>query len=634
VYLLALLALPVAIGLLLYASWRRRRALAQLGRSPLLRQGILLRPGVRRCKAICLLIGVSLLAVACAQPQWGDDPSPQERAGRDVILVLDLSRSMSAEQPSRHERALRGLRQLADTFEANGGNRVALVLFAAEPRMLFPLTQDYDHLRHALTRIEKHEIPALAAKDSSPVSGTRIGAALKLAADMGTAERVNRPVIVLLSDGDDPGAADEEWLEGVMAAKKKQIPVHTVGIGDPLEAHSIPAGKERLLFEGQPVQTKLNEDLLREIAQRTGGTYLPAHGQTLPLGSLIQYLLDADAWREVQPSPGALPVYQQRYQWFLLPAVLLFMVSMLLNEGRPAYFMRGSLNRAERTKMQKASASSKWPAVMAALTGFVLIGAAPPAQDEFVRQGNEAFERQDYEASLKYYERAEVLTQDPGLVAFNRAAAHYHLKNYREAMAGYRRCLDDDRINPWRRARAHFDLGNALLQQAGDDAVLLSESAAAYRACLQQPIESQPGGKELLSDARHNLELAQLLWLRARPRPGKTGPDDGDKRSTPKDKPDPKTAQDSAAETLGNQVAPAPGDPSDATQKKDASSATVKSEKSRGGMVQVLPDQDPVRPMSIADTLTTLEREARRIADLRRKQQHGDGPATLTTKDW
>ena len=98
-----------------------------------------------------------------------------------MILVLDLSRSMSAEQPSRRESALRALEQLADEFAETGGNRIALIAFAARPLLLFPLTQDYDHLRHTLTQISEDDIPKLSADDA--VSGTRIGTALKLAVE-------------------------------------------------------------------------------------------------------------------------------------------------------------------------------------------------------------------------------------------------------------------------------------------------------------------------------------------------------------------------------------------------------------------------------------------------------------------
>src|SRR5262249_3224624 len=124
VFLYTLAALPVCSAFLIYARIRRRQLTARLAASPLLRKSVGASPRMRRWKGLCLLMALLLLAVACAGPQWGLDRDAQMRKGRDVIIVLDLSRSMDAEQPSRRELAVRALRRLADTFEEHGGNRV------------------------------------------------------------------------------------------------------------------------------------------------------------------------------------------------------------------------------------------------------------------------------------------------------------------------------------------------------------------------------------------------------------------------------------------------------------------------------------------------------------------------------
>src|ERR1022692_2475437 len=113
VFLLTLLALPVCLAFLVYGYLRRKRLTARLGSRLLLRKSVLVRPRVRRWKTFCVLLGLGLLGVACAGPHWGLDPDAQHRKGRDVILVLDMSRSMSAEQPSRRDLALLALRHLA-----------------------------------------------------------------------------------------------------------------------------------------------------------------------------------------------------------------------------------------------------------------------------------------------------------------------------------------------------------------------------------------------------------------------------------------------------------------------------------------------------------------------------------------
>jgi Ca-activated chloride channel homolog len=619
VLLVTLLAIPVCSAFLVFAHFRRKQLTARLGNRLLLRKSLIVGFGVRRCKTACVMTGLCLVAIACAGPQWGIDRDAQHRKGRDVILVLDLSRSMSAEQPSRRELAVRSLKQLADNFEEQGGNRVALIAFASKAELLFPLTHDVGHLRHTLAQIEADDIVKLSTEE--PISGTRIGAALKLAVDSYDPSRANRPIIVLLSDGDDP-ADDDEWQQGASAAKAKAIRVHTVGFGDPNKAENLYLGSELLRYDGKPIPTKLNEPRLRDIASHTGGVYLPAHTDAPPLGVFVQHVLDADELRDEEATEALLPVYQLRYAWFLMPAVLLFLIAMVLNEGPP---MSGSQSNApSKSKAaqprQRAKAVSMLLAVLA--IGFVS-AADPPVADSFLRQGNEAFAAGDYKAALEFYEKAEPQTLDPGQVSFNKAAAYYRLDRHREAIECYRRCLQDDKAGSERRVRAHFDLGNALVQYAGDNPTTLAEAVAAYRACLYQP--KLPDG--LRVDARHNLELAQLLWLKA----WEKLPDDKKKELTKPNEPTDKEDDDNR-ETKYAQVSPdkrAEERPADDLP-PGGRPKTVRSD----GRPQVLLDENKVMAMSPEDTLATLETQAARIAAARRQQRNPVGPATLSTKDW
>jgi Ca-activated chloride channel homolog len=614
--LFALLALPACSAFLVFALFRRRQMTARLGNRLLLQRSVVVRFGMRRGKTVCVLIGLCLLAIACAGPQWGIDRDAQHRKGRDVILVLDLSRSMSAEQPSRRELAVRSLKQLADEFEEHGGNRVALIAFASKAELLFPLTHDCDHLRHTLAQIEADDIVKLSTED--PVSGTRIGAALKLAVESYDPSRANRPTIVLLSDGDDP-VNDYEWQQGVAVAKAKAIRVHTVGFGNPNKAENLYVGRELLLYEGKPIPTKLNETRLREIADGTGGVYLPAHTDAPPLGVFVQHLLDADELRDEEPTDELLPVYQLRYAWFLMPAVLLFLIAMVLNEGPRLSRTEpksSAASKVQRPVRQRVRAVSLLLAMLA--IGFIS-AADPPVVDSFLRQGNDAFAAGDYKAALELYERAEAVTLDPGQVSFNKAAAYYRLDRHKEAIECYRRCLQDDKAPPERRAFAHFGLGNALVQYAGDDARTLAEAVAAFRVCLVQP--TLPDG--LRADARHNLELAQLLWAKA-----------WDKLP-PDQKPDPGTSEDptypNKEDTGYAEVNP---DKNAMEQQVDNLPNGKKAKNLQNLGLQVIPDSDKVIQTTQQDALARLELEAARIASARRQERNPGNPATLSTKDW
>lgn len=610
-FLGTLLAVPAACALFLYVSVRRKQAMLLL--APVTRKGLLVRPRWRVWQAVLVVIALGLTALASAGPRWGLDPTQQLRRGRDVVLVLDLSRSMSAEQPSRTTLALNALRDLADTFESRGGNRVALVAFASRPKLLFPLTQDYDHLRHVLDQIEKGEIPRLSSDDAP--SGTRAGAALQLAAASCVSQTGPRPALVLLSDGDDP-ADDDEWLQGVNAIAEAGLPIHTVGFGDPKQAATIPVGNDLLRYDGSIVRTTLNEARLRETSRRTGGQYVPAHRESLPLGTIVLHLLDAEP-TQAAPAPASVPVPQLRYAWFLLPALMLLAITMAWGEGgRPAV----------KPSVPARKPTLRTPALALCLLACLGISAGnPPGIADLLRQGDDAYRRADFEAALRYYEQAEALTQDPGQVAFNKAAALYRLERYKEAVECYRRCLEDDSAPADRQARAFFDLGNATLRQAGDDAGQLAHAVKAYRAALHLAESDAPWR----DGARNNLELALLRLAKAR---AATPPEKGQKPPPVQPKIDSKQP-----EGVGKKEVLVPVDPTKEF-KKERSDNLPKGPKSKslesGAVPEVLPDRDQVVPLSPDATRATLAAEMERIAAARRQQFHPVGPAQISRKDW
>jgi len=265
-----------------------------------------------------------------AGPQWGRDWDQSAAPGRDLVVVLDCSRSMLAETPSRLERAHMALLDLADAVEKRGGHRLALVLCAGRARLVCPLTHDYDHFRAKLADLEAVARDRDLEPEPGQTSGTRLGQALALASLSDDPRFQSTRDILLLSDGDDP-ARDGEWRQGAQAAAALGIRIHTVGIGDPNTARVIRLDAGPLMHDGQPVRTRLEEAPLRAIAELTGGTYTSARTRTLPLGSIY---LDAIANQpQREDSDDALPVYQQRYVWFLGPALAFLALFMFLGDG-------------------------------------------------------------------------------------------------------------------------------------------------------------------------------------------------------------------------------------------------------------------------------------------------------------
>jgi Ca-activated chloride channel family protein len=324
-YLLA--ALPLLAALNVLRRRARKLALARVGNLLTLEALLAVRRGPRAVRGLCLLLGLIALVLGVAGPQWGRDWTQSAAPGRDLVVVLDCSRSMFAESPNRLQRAQTALLDLADALQKRGGHRVGLVVFAGRARLACPLTHDYDHFRDLVKEVDTaHSDPELGPGEHE-ASGTRIGLALHHAVAAHNPRFHGAQDIVLLSDGDDP-ARDGEWRYGAAEAREQSIPVHTVGIGNPNRASSIPGTDGPLRHGDDEVRTRLEEAPLREIAEMTHGTYTPAQTRVLHLGTAYFDLMAASALRE--ESEDALPVYQPRYLWFLGPAFGLLTLALVI----------------------------------------------------------------------------------------------------------------------------------------------------------------------------------------------------------------------------------------------------------------------------------------------------------------
>jgi Ca-activated chloride channel family protein len=304
------------------AARRQRKALGLIGR-PAAVYGLLTRPRwSNRLGRLALFLAWTLLTLGAAGPRWGRGEDEGVAVGRDVVVVLDLSRSMLADDTTagaRWRSAVAGAADLVDALRARGGHRAAIVVFAARPKLLVPLTTDYDHLQVKLADLDGVYPPAAIRPEDTSRSGTRIGAALAAAVAAHDPRFSGFQDIILISDGDDP-VADREWAAGVSAARKLAIPVHVVGVGDPRQASGVVLDGEPLTFQPRPgisdlVQTRMREDVLQQIAGEGYGRYLPAEKEQPRLGDFFRGKMETDPTREL--IDDALPQSRDRSVWFL-----------------------------------------------------------------------------------------------------------------------------------------------------------------------------------------------------------------------------------------------------------------------------------------------------------------------------
>jgi Ca-activated chloride channel family protein len=319
--------LPILAVFALVAWRRRRRALVRFGTRPALHLLAARRSWLRSLRGTLWLSALLSLVAGIAGPRWGRDWQQTAAPGRDLVLVLDLSRSMLAQDvlPSRLGRAKQALEELTYTIQKRGGHRLGLVAFAAGARIVCPLTHDYDFVRSALEELDAAHLPPELRADSTSVSGTRIGAGLRAAIEAHDERFRGAQDILLISDGDDP-ARDGEWRQGMAEARRQHIPVHTVGIGDPEKGGTIQV-------RGQDVVTRLDEVPLEAIARLTGGKYTPARTQELRLGELfLEYIEPGTAHEEVD---DLLPVYEPRFSWFFGSTFGLLALDLVLGQRWP-----------------------------------------------------------------------------------------------------------------------------------------------------------------------------------------------------------------------------------------------------------------------------------------------------------
>jgi hypothetical protein len=264
----------------------------------------------------------TLLLTAAAAPHWGRDEHPEIVSGRDVVIVLDMSNSMRATDapPDRFNRCRHAALELVDAAQQRGGHRLAIVVFAADAYVVCPLTHDYNHVRAKLQSLDMDQPPQALRLASGAKSGTRIGAGLKSAVAAHDPAFRGFQDVILLSDGDDP-VDDGDWQAGLKAAGEAEIPVSTVGVGDPERDSELPIGERKVL-------TRLHERPLTEIARQTGGHYLAARLEPPRLAELFRQRIEMKGG--TTPDSETLPLPRPRQAWFYAAAIGLFAIGWLM----------------------------------------------------------------------------------------------------------------------------------------------------------------------------------------------------------------------------------------------------------------------------------------------------------------
>ena len=270
-------------------------------------------------KAGLITVALALLCVAIADPQVGTKYEEVKREGFDVIIALDVSNSMLAEDlaPNRLARSKQAISKLIDRLK---NDRIGIIVFAGEAFVQLPLTTDHSAAKLFLSSIDT---------DIIPNQGTAVGAAIELAArSFGEQNQKNRAIIVI-SDGENH---EDDAMEQATAATELGIAVHTIGIGSG-DGAPIPVyqrGRKmgyRKDKGGNTVISKLDEVILQQVAGAGNGTYIRANNTKLGLNALFDEL---EKMERTEYGSKMFTSYEDRFQIFLAIALALLFIEMLI----------------------------------------------------------------------------------------------------------------------------------------------------------------------------------------------------------------------------------------------------------------------------------------------------------------
>ncbi len=540
------LILPLAaawMALALYARRRRRRAAAAFVAQAMWPK-ILPADSRARFWVKLLLREAALVAglVALAGPRFGTQYEDVIPRGSDLYILIDVSRSMLAEDvpPSRLGRAKADVASLVNRLE---GERVGLIAFAGQAVVKCPLTVDYDSFRRSLDELDT---------GSAPRGGTAIGDAIRKALEVFQAKAERDQAILLITDGDDQQSYP---LEAASVAAERQVTIFTVGLGDADHGARVPKGGQTpayVEYQGQQVWSKLDGSLLKEIALKTSGVYVPVGTRSYDLGELYADHLkgrrgsDDETRKRLRRS--------EQFQIFLALALFALLADLLISsspvsgQGSPSETAPRFVNEdkergrhGDKEKMGVAVRSyfvspclplSLSPGLFSVLSTCttLLIVALPfsaacaddPTGD--VREGLQLYRQDEFEKARDKFSAARQAFDkgDAGkaaIAAFDEACAAHRKGDVAQAREAYLQAglAHDKKLA----AAAHFNLGTLTAEEARRLAgehpeqvppekrqeILdqLKAAVASFRHCL----ELQPDN----SRARRDIELVRQ-WIR------------------------------------------------------------------------------------------------------------------------
>ena len=317
-----LVVIPLLVVFFVVVRTRKKKAIAEFGNPELLATLMPLQSYKREAaKFVMVLIALFFVILGVAGPQFGSKLQQVKREGVELIIALDVSNSMMAEdiKPSRLAAAKQAISRMTDKLT---DDKVGLIVFAGDAYVQLPITTDYSSAKLFLSGI---------STDIAPIQGTAIGAAIDLASKSFTPETEASKAIIVITDGENH---QDDAVAAAKAAREKGIYVHTIGMGLPQGAPITEKGNPGQFMkdgQGNVVISKLDETTLREIAKAGEGIFVRASNTNVGLNTLLDEINEMD---KTLLEEQVFSDYAEKYQYFLLLALLFVLVDFMILERK------------------------------------------------------------------------------------------------------------------------------------------------------------------------------------------------------------------------------------------------------------------------------------------------------------
>jgi Ca-activated chloride channel family protein len=327
-YLWGLLIIPFLTALFILSRLARKRALRKFGHENIIADLMPFSSKSRpRLKFFILMLATAFFITGMARPQFGSKLKTVKREGVEIIIALDVSNSMMAEdiQPNRLERAKRAISRLVDRLR---DDKIGLIVFAGDAYTQLPITSDYNSAKLFLNSVNTQIVPK---------QGTAIGAAIDLARRSFSPSGQANKAIVVITDGENH---EDDAISSAKTAVDEGVVVHTIGMGLP-SGSPIPVlrnGQTEYLKDrdGNVVVTKLNEEMLEQIAGAGKGIYVRANNAQVGLNALFD---EINKLEKEEMETRVYSDYDDQFQYFFAVGLFLLLVEFLILERKNKYLM-------------------------------------------------------------------------------------------------------------------------------------------------------------------------------------------------------------------------------------------------------------------------------------------------------